>query len=213
MPGRRVVPGIFVAFPRPGATGRWSPDARIHHPPVAAGHPRDADGGLRRLPSVPVRRRPGEPDARPGCDARGPGAAARRSRPRQALLLPVRPLHRQRGAGGLRPQPAPGSERLVADQGAPAGHARTVVHRGADRAGRRHPDGRLHGAPTQLLVRPVPARRLARRHFAADLPDRHPADPRVRRAARMAPVLRSRRGRAARLVVDRIADRAPAGST
>jgi len=37
-------------------------------------------------------------------------------------------------ARGLRPEPAPGPERLVADQGTIAGHARTVVHRGADRA-------------------------------------------------------------------------------
>ena len=65
----------------------------------------------------------------------------------------------------------------------------------------------------RLLVLAVPARGLAGRRVAADLPDRHPADPGVRGAARLAAVVRPRRDRAARLVEHRLADRRRAGST
>ena len=67
-----------------------------------------------------------------------------------------------------------------ADPGAAAGHARAVVLRRRVRAVRRRADGRLYRPLSQALVEPAAAGRVADRHLAADLRDRHPADPGLR---------------------------------
>jgi hypothetical protein len=66
--------------------------------------------------------------------------------PRPAVLRPVRALRRQRGARRVRRVAAPGPQGVDAAARAPAGDARAVDRRRADRAGRRHPARRLHGA-------------------------------------------------------------------
>ena len=56
------------------------------------------------------------------------------------------------------------------------------------------------------LARAPAARGIARRRQPADVPDRHPADPRLRRDAGLAAVVRPRRHRRLRLVDHRAAD-------
>ena len=58
----------------------------------------------------------------------------------------------------------------------------------------------------QLVARATAADAVAPRRVAADVPDRHPADPRLRREARLAAGVRARRRGAARLVDDGIPD-------
>ena len=98
------------------------------------------------------------------------------------------------------------------DQGALAGDARARVCSGGDRDRGRYSDGRLHGAAARFVVLAFPARGIAGRDLAADISDRHSADPGVRRDAWRAAVLWARRYRAAWLVEHRPADDDRAGS-
>ena len=68
---------------------------------------------------------------------------------------------------------------------------------------RRHSARRLHGAATKHAARARAAGGVADRRQPADVPDRHPADPRVRRVAGLAAVVRARRDGRVRLVDDR----------
>ena len=76
--------------------------------------------------------------------------------------------------------------------------------RRSDRARARHSARRLHGAETTFEARAGAAGGIADRRQPADVPDRHPADPRVRRVPRMAAVIRARRYRRVRLVDHRV---------
>ena len=57
----------------------------------------------------------------------------------------------------------------------------------------RRADGGLYRPASRFLAQPRVPDRLADRHLAADLPDRHPPDPDLRRLARLAADLRARR--------------------
>ena len=103
---------------------------------------------------------------------------------------------------------------LLPDEAAGDGHHRRALsgdagarpRRRAVRHRARHSDGRLHRHPSrQLAVEGLP-HRVADRRLAADVPDRHPADLRLRGEARRAAVLRPRRGRAHRLLAHGAAD-------
>ena len=126
--------------------------------------------------------------------------------PQRSGRRAVRPLRGQRRALRFRhllPDEAAGDDHHLR---ARAGHPRAGLRGRAVRHRARHPDGRLHRhPPRQLAVEGLP-HRVADRHLAADLPDRHPADLRVRRDARRAAVLRPRRGGAHRLLAHGAAD-------
>ena len=134
---------------------------------------------------------------------RGPRAASRGPRARPALLRPVRPLRRQGGRRGISASACARAGRFVADRGAAARHARAVVRRGAHRAGRRHPDGRVHrvrrGAPGS------PSSCSPSRSVGISLPTFLIGILLILVFAVQLgwlPVVRPRRGRAARLVAD-----------
>ena len=122
------------------------------------------------------------------------------ARPRPAVLHPVRALRRHavQGEFGLCLRQVRPVSKLIVER-LPATLELSLVA-ALFALLPRHPDGRLHRAQARLLAVAGAARGLARRRVAADLPDRHPADPGVRGAARLAAVVRPRRHRRARLV-------------
>src|SRR5205085_940210 len=87
-----------------------------------------------------------------------------------------------------------------------ARNARAVVRRRYAGTHRRHPGRCLYSTETSILEREPPARGIAHRRQLADIPDRHPADPRVCGLSRMAAVVRTWRHRRTRMVDDRIFD-------
>ena len=204
--------------PEPGASGRsgagcplmhrHDDDARLRHPPAVRGGLRHADGGAARVRAVPLRRRSRQPDGGAGHLAGGPPEAARRS---SASTIPI-VVQFGRFVGnaarfdfGISYQMKQPVTAIIAERA--AGNLRARAGGRPVRRRARHPDGRLHRHPSrQLAVEDVP-HRVADRRLAADLPDRHPADLRVRRQARRAAVLRPRRGGAHRLLAHRAADR------
>jgi peptide/nickel transport system permease protein len=88
-----------------------------------------------------------------------------------------------------------GRKGLFADRRAPAGDPRTVVHRGPDRLGDRHSDGRLFRAAAWHASVADTDDAVVDRRVAADFLDRHPADLAVRGHAEVAAELWARRGR------------------
>ena len=133
--------------------------------------------------------------------------AAAGAGPRRSGRRPVRPLRGERRALRFRhllPDEAAGHD-ASSPSASPATFELALRGRPVRRRAR-HPDGRLHRhPPRQLAVEDLP-HRVADRHLAADLPDRHPADLRLRRDARRAAVLRPRRGGAHRLLAHGPAD-------
>ena len=112
-------------------------------------------------------------------------ATAGRPGPRPALLRAVLALPGQRGAGRVRPEPAPGRQGFAPDRRALPATLELSLVAALLALADRHPDGRLCGAAARHLHEPVADDVVAARRVAADLPDRHPADPGVRRAARL----------------------------
>ena len=151
-------------------------NARLYHPPPAASHRGDAHGGADRVHAVPLRRRSDQHDGRHRDHRRG----TRRLREQLGLNDPI-PIQftrfvAQRGAAQFRqlvpvqdPGDRPDRRPLSGDHGAGL-RLRAVL------AADRHSDGSLHGAAPALVAVEHLSRRVAGRHFAADVPDRHPAD-------------------------------------
>ena len=185
-------------------------DARLHHPPPAAGHRRHAHGGADRVHAVPLRRRSDQPDGRHRDHRRGARAAAPAARPQRSGARPVRPLRRQRGAAQFRQLLSVQDAGDRPDRRPFPGHDGACLRLRAVLAADRHSDGRLHGAAPALVALQHLPRGIADRHFAADLPDRHPADLPVPGDARRAALVRARRGRAARLLDHRACSPHPA---
>ena len=158
-------------------------DARLHPSPPDPGRGRHGRGGVHRLPAVPVRRRPGRLPARPGRHAR---ADPRSCAPTSGSTSPSScssgtSWHNAvQGEFGLSLRQ--GAQGVAPDRRALPGHARAGPGRGAAGAAGRHPDGRVRGAAPRHLPEPGVHDALAARRVAAHLPDRHPADPGVRRA-------------------------------
>ena len=125
--------------------------ARLHpppHPPIVRRH---GGGGVHRVRAVQLHRRPGDVHGRPGRDAGRAREAARRSRPRPAVLRAVRPLRRQRGAGRLRPVAAPGRARCRrCSRSACRRRSSSSFVAALLALARRHPARRLHGAAARL---------------------------------------------------------------
>ena len=186
-----------IRFDSP-AGGRQSPDpsdgprcppgaarvhARLRPSPPRPGRPRHADGGLHRVHAVPVRRRSGHQHARPGRDAAAAPAAARRPRPRPAVLRSSSGASSAMRCTASSASACARAQGLVADRRAAAGDARAVAAR---RAASRSLVGIPMGVYTALqrgtFVLAGADDAVADRRVAADLPDRHPADPGVRRA-------------------------------
>ena len=174
--------------------------ARLRPSPPRPGRPRDADGRVHRLHAVPVRRRSGHQHPRPGRDAAAAPATARRPRPRPARFRSssrASSAMRVRGEFGLSLRQGRKVSSLIAER-LPATLELSLLG-GADRARR----SACRWASMRRCRRgtlPVAGDDddLADRRVAADLPDRHPADPGLRGHAEVAAELRPRRGRRAR---------------
>src|SRR6266850_7541178 len=124
-----------------------------------------------------------------------------------ALRRPIRPVCWPRCAGEFWPVLPAGAAGRSDHPRKDARDARIELHGGLSRAASRRSDGDLYWAASQLVGIAGAAGNLAGRRLAADLPDRHPAHSDLRRPARLAAVVRPRRGRPYRLVDDWLSDR------
>ena len=195
-------PGHPLRFPGFAFSFLLRPDARLRSAPTGSGCSGHAERGLHRLHAFSVRRRSGDEHPGAGRDAGPARAAPVGSRTGQAVSGAVRPLRRACGAGRIRAQPATGAKGLLPDCGAAACHARALLHRRHHRARRGHPHGGLFGAPAGDLLVTDHDDALVDRCLVADLPDRHPADPLLRRDPQVAAQFRTRRSRFTRRMDD-----------
>ena len=185
-------------------------DAGLRNPPTARGDHGHAGRGADRVHAVSLCRRSRAPDGGPGHVARGPPGSAQGPRPGRPDPGPVCPLRRQRGALRIRhflPGEATGHP---AHRRTPAGNHGTRFRSRPVCRGVRHSDGRLYRHPPRQLAVQGISHRIAHRHLAADLPDRHPADLHFRGVAQRAAVVRPRRYGGAGLLAHRACSPLPA---
>ena len=149
---------------------------------------------------VQLCRRSDQQHGRTGYQRRRPRAAAAGARARRQLRRSVCPVCRSCGARRFRPFLPAGAAGRADHLGEDAGHARIELSGGYPRADHRRADGHLYRPPSRHLAIAAAAGAVACRGFAADLSDRHSADPGVCRHARVAAVLRPRQRRPLRLV-------------
>ena len=185
---------------------------RLHPAQPRPGRPGDAGRGAARLLDVPLCRRSGRQHGRPGSLPEGARRACRAARPQRPDPDPVRQFRGRHGARRIRHVLPPGA----AGEG-PAARARAGDRRArppllAVCAGLRDRARRLRGDQPARHRRQRRDVALAGRRQPADLPDRHRPHLPVRRRAALAALVRARRRRPARLVVDRPARPRPAAN-
>ena len=176
---------------------------RLHPAQPRPGRPGDAGRRAARVLDVPLRRRSGRQHGRTGSLAEGARRACRAARPERPDPDPVRQFRARHGARRVRHVLPPGPAREGPAARARARHRRARPPLLAVRAGVRD---RARGLRGDQAARHRCQRRdvaLADRRQPADVPDRHRAHLPVRRRAALAALVRPRRRRQARLVVDR----------
>ena len=183
------------------------PHARLRPAPLDPGRGGDAHRGVHRVHAVPVRRRSGDQPARARTP---PPSSASNCVPTSGSMHRFRCSSRASWATRvqrrIRTQPAPGPQGVDADRRALSGHARTVAVGRRHRAAGGRAAGRVHGAAARQLRLAGVDDAVAGRRVAADLPDRHPADPGVCGDLQGAAQLRPRRRGQHRRLDHRLAD-------